>query len=65
LRGNIPSVPVLPGKGNPDGCVSYKAPARNPRSPLRFFAIFQATDFANAAKTGRVAAFASRDDRQQ
>src|SRR5581483_10996595 len=35
LRGNIPSVPVLPGKGNPNGCVSYKAPARNPRTNQR------------------------------
>src|SRR5581483_2688308 len=35
LRGNIPSVPVLPGKGNPDGCVSYKAPARNAKTNQR------------------------------
>src|SRR5581483_11514274 len=32
---NIPSVPVLPGKGNPNGCVSYKAPARNPGTNQR------------------------------
>src|SRR5581483_6128340 len=28
-------VPVLPGKSNPDGCVSYKPPARNAKTNQR------------------------------